>query len=187
MSKESWPALEFFHCKLPLFSVQLCVVFWVSIEAKSNKLKLFKDKVSRRPGVETDITTRAIYNESTCTLSGQLHLLSPFPLDAESGSPDTWNALLGKRPSSVRRSIKLYLYTFYQFLPWRIQILGTLSPQYQWPSMLHLTHWTRKESLFLKVGQRTETGVCVWKMGLTWGLHVPVIYSQCRFLINQCS
>ena len=67
----------------------------------------FKDKVSRRPGVETDITTRAIYNESTRTLSGQLRFLSPFPLDAESGSPDTWSALLGKRPSSVRRSIKL--------------------------------------------------------------------------------
>jgi len=90
-----------------------------------------EDKVSRRPGVETDITTRAIYNESTCTLSGQLRFLSPFPLDAESGSPDTWTVLLGKRPSSVRRS------------------------------MLHLTHWTRKESLFLKVAQRTETGVRV--------------------------
>jgi len=35
-----------------------------------------------------------------CTLSGQLRFLSPFPLDAESGSPDTWTALLGKRPSS---------------------------------------------------------------------------------------
>jgi len=66
-----------------------------------------KDKVSQRPGVETDITTHTIYNESTCTLSGQLHFLSPFPLDTESGSLDTWTALLGKRPSSVRRSIKL--------------------------------------------------------------------------------
>ena len=56
----------------------------------------FKDKVSRRPGVETDITTRAIYNESTCTLSGHPSFLSPFPLDVESGSPDTWTALLGK-------------------------------------------------------------------------------------------
>jgi len=36
-----------------------------------------------------------------------------------------------------------------------------MSPQYQWPGMLHLTHWTRKESLFLKVAQRTETGVRV--------------------------
>jgi len=68
---------------------------------------LIKDKVSRRPGVEIDITTRAIYNESPCTLSGQLRFFSSFPLDAESGSPDTWTALLGKRPSSVRRSIKL--------------------------------------------------------------------------------
>jgi len=72
-----------------------------------NCLFLIKDKVSRRPGVETDVTTRAIYNESTCALSGQLRFLSPFPLDAESGSPDTWTALLGKRPSSVRRSKKL--------------------------------------------------------------------------------
>ena len=46
--------------------------------------------------------------ESACTLSGQLCFLSSFPLDVESGSPDTWTAMLGKRPS-LFRSIKLYV------------------------------------------------------------------------------
>jgi len=40
-----------------------CFSYWARI----------KDKVSRLPGVETDITTRAIYNESTCTLSAFYH------------------------------------------------------------------------------------------------------------------